>query len=293
MGFASDHGIGEKTMRQMTLMMLVALAAAALLAPGARAQNAPSPDSIAAVCQSIEGDPDEVVLKVPGKGEVRIAKDAKYPEGTTIDCGDGVNVAFTLEGSVGGDAITNAVLAVRQTTSARIDKLVVQGDSVTTRLKLKTGEVRLKITQDGVKVATDMKVATPTATASIVGTELQAVGFNANRGSYQLVASGTINAANVNGTTRNVSGGGFGGEGTGTGTDLNLGASSSNNSPVGMTVWEVSAGQLAFSGVERPGSDANNPGTNPTGAGRGLNPGDLSKGYDSGAPLPVKPGRGR
>jgi|GEM_PF-6964407 len=226
-------------------------------------------DGIKAVVKAVEGDAAETVVIMPDSDEWLEAEvGAAYPEGTEFSTGDGVTIVLSLEGSVDGTDLADAMLSIRENSELTLDRLLVENSSVVTRLKVKTGEIRVKVTEDKPEYATDMKVATPNATASVTGTDVHAIGFNANRGTYMAVASGSISTSRADGRTRNVTGGNELNDGADSALDAALSNASSVIAPIGFVAYEVSVGQLIAGGPERSASDLNNPSTNPN-AGRG------------------------
>lgn len=262
-------------------ILIAALFAAAFALP-AFAQ-----EGIKAVVKLVEGDAAETVVITPDSDDWLEAEvGAEYPEGTEISTGDGVKIVLALEGSVDGTDLSDALLSVRENSEIKLDRLLVQDNSVVTRLKVKTGEIRVKVTEDKPEYATDMKVATPNATASVTGTDVHAIGFNANRGTYMAVASGSISAQS-GGRTRNVTGGSeLDGDSDST-LDAALNNASSVVAPIGFVAYEVKVGQLIPGGPERSASDLNNPSTNPN-SGRGSFDNDTERGeeFDPGQTLP-------
>lgn len=244
-----------------------------------------------AVVKQIQGTASEIAVILPNGADGEVKEGARYPEGTEINTGAEDTVVLQLEGEIDGAPVPQALIAVRTATQVILDKMYVSANDTTTRIAIKNGEIRAKITTERADLGTDMKVSTPTSTASVTGTDVHAIGYSANRGSYMVVASGSIAAAGNNGQVRSVSGGTALGDGDSSVLGNALNAASSLTAPFGSVSYEVTAGQLTFAGAQRSGSDANNPATNPSGA-RRTSLSDLSSGFNLGNTLPVQSGRG-
>ncbi len=217
-----------------------------------------------AVVQKIDGPLDEVIVELPN-GDIPDAEEgARYPEGTNLSTGD-ATVILAFGGVVDGVEIQNALMSVRPISDVTLDRFLTTGDSVVTRIKVKSGEIRVKITEERTDYSTDMKIATPNATASVTGTDVSAIGFSSGRGTYVAVASGSISSARDDGTVRGVSGGAFIGAGDDSALDAAMSQASKSNAPIGVASYEVAAGQLSIGGPERQASDLNNSDTNPNG----------------------------
>ncbi|MCA8939581.1 MAG: FecR domain-containing protein [Planctomycetes bacterium] len=241
-----------------------------------------------AVVKKIDGDADEVEVELPDGEAGDVALDAKYPAGTTIVTGE-ATVILSLSGMVNGQEVNNAMISIRPVTELLLDQLVIASDSAATRIQIKSGDIRVKITNDREDLSTDMKVSTPNATASVTGTEVNQIGFSPNFGTTIAVASGSISAANNNGTSTNVGGGTALAAGSDSTLDSALAAATTNVAPIGMTSYEVSVSQLSIAGPNRAGSDNNNAATNPT-ANRNTGSGSGGR-VDDGQPLPSMGGR--
>ena len=281
----------------LALLVAVASSSAALagghadaVAAAARAQA--SADKFEGVVTKIEGDVGNMLVLNPDGSDAKIEVGARYAMGTTIETGEGETLILSLEGTQGGKEFKNAMMSIRPNTQMKLDTLAVQASNVVTRVQLKTGEVRIKVTDERQDFSTDMKVATPNATASVTGTDITQFGYNANKGTYVALAAGELQANRNNGTSSKVTGGtGLSGN-SGNTLEEQLRNSTRLLAPLGMNVFEVQVGQLA-GGTERFGSDNNNSATNPN-ANRGTVDSQLGGhggGFGSGQPLPATPGR--
>jgi hypothetical protein len=270
----------------MKCLPLILIALCALAAPLA-AQDT----EFHAVVERFTGFEDGFIIELPNGDLGAVAVGSKFPAGTRITTDVDCTMILNLEGESEGVTFREAILSIAQLTDALIDKMFVRGPSVTTRVALQNGEVALKITQERADYATDMKVATPTTTASITGTG-GAVSHSANFGTQVTLFSGSMQAQNQNGQVRNVTEGTTLGEGDDSTLANNLNSSSSNNAPIGSVSYEVTAGQLSFVGSQRSGSDANNPRTNPSGARRN-DLAAISSRYNLGDTLPAQSGRAK
>ena len=247
----------------MKAYFTMAVISGALVISGTRAQAPAAQDKgLVAVVKKLEGTSDEVIVETPDSSNPTIKLDAKYPQGTRIICAD-ASVVVSIEGDVNGVAIKNSLMVVKHDTEIKVDRCLVQDESVITRLKLKSGEVRVKVTDERVDYSTDMKVATPNATASVKGTDVHSLGYNANKGTSMVVASGSISAARADGTVRNVGGGAGLTDSADSILDAALANAAKSSTPIGMSAFEVAAGQLTVGGADRPASDLNNASTNP------------------------------
>ncbi|MCK6441002.1 MAG: FecR domain-containing protein [Planctomycetes bacterium] len=282
----------------MALPFAFAVSASNTAQDGGGAANPPPADAgkteLFAVVKTIDGPPDEVLVQLPDASEPAIAVAARYPQGTKITTGD-ATVIVGIEGTLEGKAVQNSMISIRHTTETVIETALIDNSSssVVTRMKVATGEVRVKVTDESPDYSTDMKVSTPNATASVRGTDVHAIGFSANFGTVMVVASGSISAQRANGTT----------VGCGAGSDVNDSAMSALESamtkgeilvPLGSTEFEVGASQLVSGGPESAGSDTNNPLTNSTLGATGASSSSLSgfaANHDSSQPPPVKSGR--
>lgn len=283
----------------LTLTVVLALSSTpTFIAQNAPNQPAAGPDGVFelfGVVKKVDGPADDVIVELPNGEFPTIAVDAKYPQGTAITTGTSATVIIAIEGTNNGQPFQNSMISIRHTSDIKLDRMLVESDSdsVVTRLKVATGEVRLKVTDDRPDFTTDLKVATPNATASIRGTEVQSVGYSANFGTSIAVASGSIVADRANGTSA----------GVGAGGDVNDSVMNALESmstkgqvvvPQGSTAFEVSAGQLVLGGAKRTGSDTNNPNTNPSGQTSGLSSDEFQENpnaFENGAFLPSHSGR--
>lgn len=268
-------------MSKILTILLLLLCAAPLAAEG----------GLKAKVTQLIGQADDFIVTLPDFSEAEAKVGAIFEEGTEITTNSEGTIALQLEGEVDGAPVPHAIVAIKPGTRFLLDKMAVSQDSISTRLAIKNGEVRVKLVEETTSVATDMKVSTPTATASVTGTDVHAIGYNANFGSYVQVASGSISSANANGQVRAVGGGEGMADGDSGPLGAALNASSVINAPFGMVTYEVTSGQLTFSGSLRGGADANNPMTNPSGA-RRPSLSDLDAGFNLGNTLPAREGRG-
>ena len=258
--------------------------------------NAAADDKVEAVVKKVGGDIDDILIELPDESlpddeRYPVAEvDARYPEGTTIETGPDSTIIVGIEGTVDGKEIKNSMLSVRHTSNVKIARMLVSGedDSVVTRLKVKTGEVRVKVTNDREDYQTDFKVSTPNATASITGTDVQAISFSMCFGTSIAVQSGNVSAARGNGTSVDVGAGNDVDDQSGSALEAAL-SKAQNIAPIGMVAFEVKVGQLITGGIERPSSDLNNPATNPN-SGRSQPSDDIIQQsfFDDGSPLPSK-----
>ncbi len=268
----------------MKCLPLILIALCAMAAPLFAQES-----SFHAVVERITGSPEGFIIELPDGTEGVTDVGTKYPAGTRITTDVDCSIILNLEGESEGVQFREAVLSIAQMTDVLLDKMFVRENSPTTRLALKNGEVALKITQERADYATDMKVATPTTTASITGTG-GTVGHSANFGTVVTLFSGSMQAQGQNGQTRNVSEGTSLGEGEDSVLANGLNASSSVNAPIGSVAYEVSAGQLTYTGSQRTGSDANNPRTNPSGSRRN-DLAAIANRFQLGDTLPSRTGR--
>lgn len=271
-------------MNKMLALLMLVLAGLALPAVAQDAKG------MFAVVKQIQGSADNFMVVMPNGAAGTVAENERYPEGTEITTGDDETLVLELEGEIDGAPVAQALIAIKPTSQIMLDKMFVSANSATTRMAIMNGEVRAKITTERADLATDMKVSTPTTTASVTGTDVHAIGYNANFGSYVQVATGSIAAANANGQVRSVSGGTGLGDGDSGVLGNALNASSSLTAPFGSVTYEVTAGQLTFAGAQRAGSDANNPATNPSGNRRAT--AAERAGFNPGETLPSRQGRG-
>lgn len=285
-------------MKALSIMMLAAaMAAPAVLSAGKIYEWVPKnlrgqaqADKFEAKIVKVEGDASNIVIELPDGTTPTAAEGLVCPQGTVIATGEGEQVIFALEGTQNGKPFQNSMLSVRPGSEVRLDTLAVQGDSVVSRVAMTQGEVRIKVTEERQDFSTDMKVATPNATASVTGTDVTQFGFNANKGTYAAVAQGSLLATRKDGTGTKIGGGSSAGD-KNSALDQALQNATRLLAPLGMNVFEVAVGQLA-GGPERFGSDNNNPATNPN-LGRGVINSELAAGDrgDTGQPLPATGGR--
>lgn len=272
---AGKWTFGEMARLTMALTLMLGVASPALAQDPAGAGEAAAPaeetvvegvaDGFYAVVTKYDGPEGETLLVLPDESVVETFKEGdRFQEGTQVVTGDGCTLIMTLQTVKDGKAANNSMISIRPVSEIRLDKLILSDDGAVTRLKIKSGEVRVKVTETRGDYSTDMKIATPNATASVRGTDVNQIGYSAMRGTYASVASGSISSENRRGRVSGIGGGSNLTDNSDSALDQALRDSSNVIAPIGMVEYEVSVGQLAVAGPQRPGSDLNNAGTNPT-----------------------------
>ncbi len=136
-------------------------------------------DRFKGVIEKIEGDTADIIITLPDGSILKNPKPGDtLPMNTTIVTGENSSLILRLEGEQGGKEFKNAKMTVRQNTEVKLDTLAVQASNVVTRVQIKTGEVRIKVTDDRQDFSTDTKVATPNSTSAVNGTEFTITVFN-------------------------------------------------------------------------------------------------------------------
>ena len=121
----------------------------------------------------IDGPLDEVEIILKDGTEVdleTLPDNYEFPEGTTITTGD-ATVIVAIDGCIDGEAIKNSMMSIRPVSEVTLDRFLFAEDSAITRIWIKSGEVRVKVTEERADYSTDMKTATPNATAGVSGTD--------------------------------------------------------------------------------------------------------------------------
>ncbi|NUQ35000.1 MAG: hypothetical protein HUU29_08675 [Planctomycetaceae bacterium] len=134
----------------------------------------PLADGLYARVAKIDGSVDEVLITLPSPelpDEQRYPTahvDMILPQGTEICTGDASLVLDFIDVR-GGQGAKIGIASVRHTSMLTIDCAIVdfETNAAIMRMKVATGEVRVKITDESEDLTTDFKIATPNQTASV------------------------------------------------------------------------------------------------------------------------------
>lgn len=120
-----------------------------------------------------------------------IAKDTILKQGDeiSVDPDGQVTLAFA----------DSSTVLVRNTTQLKIGSFFTEGGVVRTELLLKMGEIAAKVNKSET-TRSDFKIKSPTGTASVRGTELNVVRFDAVRGFEVRLVEGVANVGGLTGT---------------------------------------------------------------------------------------------
>lgn len=154
------------------------IVAALAVAPSGRAQPAPGGGS--AVLASIDG---EVTVR-KGLGDWQIASGGESL-GTDHEIGTGVDSKATIQFADG------SLMQLAELTEVRLANLLDEGGRRQVKVQLKLGEVKAQVKPQET-ITTDFSVSTPTATASVRGTEIQEISHHPARGTRTRLASGKL-----------------------------------------------------------------------------------------------------
>ena len=110
------------------------------------------------------------VTEISGRVEVKLPKEEWKPAevGMNLSNGTFISTGFKSEAKL---LVGPSEVNVRQLTRMELDQLVAQGDTLTTGINLRVGNLRANVnTAEG--LSNDFQIRTPVSTAAVRGTQL-------------------------------------------------------------------------------------------------------------------------
>ena len=166
--------------------ILIALAAGGLALAGPAAAQAPSDGSHARVV-AVNGD----VNAKTGDGAL-----APVAQGSEVARGSELHTGIDSEAKL--QFADGSVMVVREMSQVLIADLLGEGSRQTIAISVKLGELDAQVNPQKT-FQSDFKVTTPTATASVRGTQIRRLSYHPARGTSLFLASGSLLLTNNNG----------------------------------------------------------------------------------------------
>jgi hypothetical protein len=113
----------------------------------------------------------------------------------------GHEVSSTPDGRATLRFENNSTVVIQSTTQIKIASFFRQGGVVKTEILLKLGEIAAQVSREKT-VRSDFQIRSPTATASVRGTEIHAARYTPTRGFQVALASGVLHVSNPTGSAR-------------------------------------------------------------------------------------------
>jgi hypothetical protein len=156
----------------------------------------------------VKGDTSNIIITLPDGTEVRAKPGIVVPENTIVTTGEEEELVFELIICKENDKIRKGnsygMYKVRSNTEVKFDVLQLQGEkNVVCRVKIKTGEVRIKVTSETRDYRVGWKVTMPSSGGSVSGTDfiartnLTGEEFIVNEGSVEVECVGHPHAYKV------------------------------------------------------------------------------------------------
>lgn len=143
-----------------------------------------------------------IATLVDVKGEVAVRRDggAWQPVASGRQLADRDEIFTGVESEANVKFSDGSGMTVRELTQILVGAIARQQDRKTVELQLKLGEIKAQVRKDKL-VDTNFEIQTPTATASVRGTEINEVSFHPSRGMSTDLKSGALLVRSARGST--------------------------------------------------------------------------------------------